>query len=76
MSIETRNYSAGEWVTGQGTIENLNPSDTTDIIGAHAQADAAGGPGHHCRFALEHRLALPKCCDAPSLARMSRQVTG
>jgi aldehyde dehydrogenase (NAD+) len=36
--IETRNYIAGEWVAGDGTIENRNPSDTADLIGLYAQA--------------------------------------
>ncbi len=41
MSIETRNHVAGEWVTGQGTFKNVNPSDLSDVISAHAQAEAS-----------------------------------
>ncbi|MGI9310657.1 MAG: aldehyde dehydrogenase family protein, partial [bacterium] len=39
--IETRNYIAGEWVGGAGEIANENPSDTRDLVGDFAQADAA-----------------------------------
>jgi aldehyde dehydrogenase (NAD+) len=35
------NLIAGEWTPGVGTRPNVNPSDTTDIIGEYAQADAA-----------------------------------
>ena len=34
------NFIAGEWVQGSGTRPNVNPSDTRDIIGDYAQADA------------------------------------
>lgn len=39
MTIETRNYIAGEWLEGENTIENINPSDLSDVIGHFAQAD-------------------------------------
>ncbi|MBK1613932.1 aldehyde dehydrogenase family protein [Rubrivivax gelatinosus] len=35
-----RNFIAGEWVEGVATRPNVNPSDTTDILGHYAQADA------------------------------------
>jgi aldehyde dehydrogenase (NAD+) len=35
------NLIAGEWTAGVATRPNVNPSDTTDIIGDYAQADAA-----------------------------------
>ncbi|MCE8006128.1 aldehyde dehydrogenase family protein [Aestuariivita sp.] len=35
-----KNLIAGEWLTGEGEIENVNPSDLSDIIGLFAQADA------------------------------------
>jgi acyl-CoA reductase-like NAD-dependent aldehyde dehydrogenase len=41
MSLERRNYIAGEWVTGNTEISNINPSDTNDVIGHYAQASAA-----------------------------------
>lgn len=36
-----KNFIAGHWVEGDGYIENLNPSDTSDIIGYYAQASLA-----------------------------------
>jgi acyl-CoA reductase-like NAD-dependent aldehyde dehydrogenase len=35
------NYIGGEWVAGAATRPNVNPSDTRDVIGEYAQADAA-----------------------------------
>lgn len=32
------NYIAGDWVSGGSVVENINPSDTSDVIGAFAQA--------------------------------------
>ena len=34
------NYIGGEWVAGADEIESANPSDTSDIVGRFAQADA------------------------------------
>jgi alpha-ketoglutaric semialdehyde dehydrogenase len=34
-----RNFIAGEWVEGARVRQNINPSDTRDIIGEFAQAD-------------------------------------
>ena len=36
-----QNYIAGEWLDGVSAEDNINPSDTSDIIGQYAQADAA-----------------------------------
>lgn len=36
-----KNFIAGEWVEGESTVENLNPSDISDIIGYYAQASLA-----------------------------------
>lgn len=37
-----QNYIAGEWVDGnQGSVANISPADTSDIIGHYAQADKA-----------------------------------
>jgi aldehyde dehydrogenase (NAD+) len=36
-----RNCIAGEWVEGGSAAENINPSDTRDVIGLFARADAA-----------------------------------
>ncbi|BDB30285.1 MULTISPECIES: aldehyde dehydrogenase family protein [Cupriavidus] len=35
-----RNYIGGEWVEGPRTGQNINPSDTDDVIGAYTRADA------------------------------------
>lgn len=36
-----KNLINGQWVEGPGAIRNINPSDTRDVIGEYAQADAA-----------------------------------
>ena len=36
-----KNLINGEWVEGARTSRNINPSDTRDVIGEYAQADAA-----------------------------------
>ena len=41
MSAVQKNFIAGEWVAGAGEIENVNPSDLSDIIGTYAQSDSA-----------------------------------
>ncbi len=41
MELETRNYIAGAWCDGEGTIPNLNPSDLSDVIGHFAQGSTA-----------------------------------
>ena len=35
------NFIGGEWVAGARSVRNINPSDTRDVIGEYAQADAA-----------------------------------
>ncbi|HVP97820.1 MAG TPA: aldehyde dehydrogenase family protein [Roseiarcus sp.] len=41
MSPLHKNFIAGEWCEGAGVTRNVNPSDTNDIVGEYAQADAA-----------------------------------
>lgn len=41
MSALGRNYIAGDWVEGETSIENRNPSDISDMIGHYAQASVA-----------------------------------
>ncbi len=41
MTAEFKNLIGGTWVDGPGAIENINPSDLSDVIGSFAQADAA-----------------------------------
>jgi aldehyde dehydrogenase (NAD+) len=36
-----KNLIGGEWVAGTRYGQNINPSDTTDVVGEYAQADAA-----------------------------------
>jgi len=36
-----KNLIAGEWLDGHAVSRNINPSDTRDVIGEYAQADAA-----------------------------------
>ena len=36
-----KNYIAGEWLDSTSAQDNINPSDTSDIIGQYAQADVA-----------------------------------
>ncbi len=41
MTERTQIYIDGTWTDGASQIENRNPSDTTDLIGLYAQADAS-----------------------------------
>jgi len=41
MTDLKKNLVAGEWVAGDGAIENRNPSDLSDLVGNFAQASAA-----------------------------------
>ncbi|WP_420548104.1 aldehyde dehydrogenase family protein [Curvivirga sp.] len=41
MSEIYRNFIAGEWATSNNAIDNINPSDISDVIGQYAQASAA-----------------------------------
>ena len=41
MSTLHTNYIAGEWVAGTNVTRDINPSDTSDVIGEYTQADAA-----------------------------------
>ena len=38
MSNLTNNFIAGNWVEGNSSVANVNPSDTNDTIGQYAQA--------------------------------------
>ena len=37
---ETRNFIAGNWQAAETSVESRNPSDTSDLIGSYAQANA------------------------------------
>src|SRR4029453_581622 len=36
-----RNLIAGEWVEGEGVTDNINPSNTDDVVGRYARASKA-----------------------------------
>src|SRR5437016_11515473 len=36
-----KNLIGGEWMDGASASRNINPSDTGDVVGEYAQADAA-----------------------------------
>lgn len=40
MSNVELNLIAGEWTSGEGEVENRNPSDLSDLVGVYAQASA------------------------------------
>lgn len=40
MAELKRNYIAGNWIAGESTIANRNPSDVSDLIGDFSQANA------------------------------------
>ncbi|HSG03686.1 MAG TPA: aldehyde dehydrogenase family protein [Marinobacterium sp.] len=40
MPTSYQNYIGGNWVDGSGVIDNINPSDTRDIIGQFAQGES------------------------------------
>ena len=41
MNDVKKNWIAGAWVEGAGVSENINPSNTGDVVGRFAQADSA-----------------------------------
>ncbi|MFJ3056685.1 aldehyde dehydrogenase family protein [Herbaspirillum sp. NPDC087042] len=56
-----KNHIAGQWVDGAHAAENINPSDTRDVIGLYARADAS-----QVRQAIEAaHAALPKAAAMP-----------
>lgn len=52
-----KNLIAGEWVAAVRTRSNINPSETRDVVGEYAQADAAQARG-----------ALLRCCERAACA--------
>jgi aldehyde dehydrogenase (NAD+) len=58
------NFIAGEWRNSTDAVRNINPSDTTDIVGEYSRADAA-----------QVKTAVAAAKQAfPSWARTSPQV--
>ena len=41
MSAILKNFIGGDWVAGASVTRNINPSNTNDLVGEYAQADAA-----------------------------------
>lgn len=41
MSGKKSNYINGAWVEGEGEINNINPSDTNDLIDTHSNASSS-----------------------------------
>src|SRR3954452_16245529 len=41
MNATLKNFVAGDWLEGAGVSRNINPSNTTDVIGEYARADTA-----------------------------------
>jgi aldehyde dehydrogenase (NAD+) len=39
MATQFLNYIGGEWIPGATMAKDINPSDTSDVIGEYAQAD-------------------------------------
>ena len=41
MTETKNNFIAGEWLAGDTSVENRNPSDLSDVIGHFAQANSS-----------------------------------
>lgn len=41
MTAILKNFIGGEWVDGSGVTQNINPSNTNDLVGEYAKADKA-----------------------------------
>src|ERR1700752_5294501 len=41
MTAILKNFIGGEWVEGTGVTNNINPSNTNDVVGEYAKADRA-----------------------------------
>ncbi|MBR0751235.1 aldehyde dehydrogenase family protein [Bradyrhizobium jicamae] len=63
MSELHKNFIGDEWVGGSKVTRNINPSDTNDVVGEYAQADAAQAA---------HAIAAAKAA-APGWSRSTPQ---
>ena len=73
MTAILKNFIGGEWVDGSGVTRNINPSNTDDVVGEYAQADAAQTDKAHRRG--EGRLPGLVALDAAgALRRPERSV--
>lgn len=41
MTLHAKNFIAGEWIAGANAASDINPSNTNDVVGEFARADAA-----------------------------------
>ena len=76
-----KNLIAGEWVDGATTSPNINPSDTDDVVGEYAHADAAqtragdrrGQGGVPGLGAQPHRRSAPTCSTRSAREILARK---
>ena len=64
MTLHAKNFIAGEWIAAANAAPDVNPSNTNDVVGEFARADAA-----RCRARRSRRLTRP---FRPGRARRSR----
>ncbi len=79
MADIQKNYIAGEWVSGDGTIENRNPSDLSDVVGHYAQAataqlhdaiaSARAAQAEWAAFGIERKQAVLMAIGTEMMAR-------
>ena len=74
MTVLHKNFIGGEWIAGANVTRNINPSNTDDVVGEYAQADAvqastaiaaakAAAPGWSRSTPQERHDALKKVSD-------------
>ncbi len=79
MTETFQNYINGQWISGEKTVQNINPSDTGDIIGKYAQATpeqvqqtltaAKAGQAEWAKTGLEHRYGILMAIGDELIAR-------
>lgn len=79
MSDVFKNYINAQWVVGEKAVQNINPSDTSDIIGEYAQATpeqvkqalaaAKAGQAEWAKTGLEHRYHILMAIGDELIAR-------
>jgi hypothetical protein len=53
-----KNFIGGEWVDGNDSAPNVNPSDTSDVIGHFARASGSDTESNRvCTLSLSHMVA-------------------
>src|SRR5271168_540993 len=76
MGAHYKNFIAGEWVDGATVTRDINPSDTNDVVGEYAQADAtqagAAIEAAHAAFPAWSRTTLQERHDI--LLRVSTEI--